>query len=153
MRPWLILLMLLAAFTFSGCLSDDGDGDGGDDPDGGDDGNGGGDGNSSMEPDPVTIEVALTGAYPVNIAFDPSAITVKAGQQVTIKFTNNDQNPIPGHDWVLEGFEDTASTDVADNGETVEVTFTAPSEPGDYAFYCSIGDHRDQGMEGTLTVE
>jgi plastocyanin len=26
-------------------------------------------------------------------------------------------------------------------------------EPGEYEIYCAIGDHRAQGMEGTLTVE
>ncbi len=152
MRPWLMLLMLLAAFSFSGCLSDDSD-DGTDGGDGTDGTDGGDDGTGISAPEPVTIEVSLTGAYPVNIAYDPATITVKTGQEVTIKFTNNDQNIVPNHDWVLEGYEADASTDLAANGETVEVTFFAPAEPGDYTFYCSVGDHRERGMEGTLTVE
>ena len=33
------------------------------------------------------------------------------------------------------------------------LTFSVPSEPGEYPFYCSIGSHRSFGMEGTLIVE
>lgn len=165
MRRFLaVLLALLLATGLSGCTGTDEGDDGGEDgmsggtgggtsggtgDDGGDDGT---DDNQTTVPDPITIEVGLSGAYPVNIAYDPATITVTAGQEVTIRFTNDDQNPIPGHDWVLEGYEDDASTPVAANGETVEVTFTAPSEPGDYTFYCSVPGHRGNGMEGTFTV-
>jgi hypothetical protein len=30
--------------------------------------------------------------------------------------------------------------------------FTAPTEPGDYGFWCDVGSHRFQGMTGLLTV-
>lgn len=105
-------------------------------------------GNASLTP--VTIEVALSGAYPVNIAYDPARIEVAAGSLVTLVFTNNDVNPLPSHDWVLEGVEG-AATDTIGNGQTTEVTFEAPP-PGEYAFFCSVGDHRDQGMEGVFVV-
>ena len=99
---------------------------------------------------PVTIDVALSGAYPANIAYDPARIEVAAGSLVTIVFTNNDINPLPSHDWVLEGVSG-AATDTIGNGQTTEVTFEAPP-PGEYAFFCSVGDHRDQGMEGAFVV-
>jgi plastocyanin len=32
-------------------------------------------------------------------------------------------------------------------------TFTVDLQPGEYVFYCSIGNHRAMGMEQTVTVE
>ncbi len=46
-----------------------------------------------------------------------------------------------------------AHTDMAAGGETVEVTFTAPEESGDYEYICSFPGHYSGGMAGTLTVE
>ncbi len=144
---WTVLLLSLT-MALAGCSGDvepDGADDVGDAADGMEDG-------EAMTPEPTVFDVSLSGAYPATIAYTPSAITVAPGVEVTIRFTNDDENPLPNHDWVLEGFEETASTALAANGETVEVTFTAPEEPGTYAFYCSVPGHRDNGMEGTFTV-
>lgn len=46
-----------------------------------------------------------------------------------------------------------ASTDMAGGEETVEVTFTAPEESGDYDFICSFPGHFAGGMKGVLSVE
>ncbi len=46
-----------------------------------------------------------------------------------------------------------AHTGLAGGGETVEVTFTAPKEPGTYTFICSFPAHFQGGMVGTLTVK
>jgi azurin len=46
-----------------------------------------------------------------------------------------------------------ASTGLAGAGETVEVTFKAPTAPGAYAFVCSFPGHFAAGMKGTLTVK
>lgn len=37
-------------------------------------------------------------------------------------------------------------------GESKTITVMA-DEPGEYDFYCSIGDHRNNGMEGVLIVK
>jgi uncharacterized cupredoxin-like copper-binding protein len=37
-------------------------------------------------------------------------------------------------------------------GQEGYFVFTAPSEPGDYAFWCHVGEHKELGMEGTMTV-
>ena len=46
--------------------------------------------------------------------------------------------------------EDVAQSDVIPPGETT--TFTVTLEPGEYVFYCSVGNHRSMGMETTVTV-
>ncbi len=45
-----------------------------------------------------------------------------------------------------------AYTGLAGAGETVEVTFTAPKEPGTYTFICSFPAHFQGGMKGELIV-
>lgn len=46
-----------------------------------------------------------------------------------------------------------ASTELAGAGETVQVTFTAPSAPGRYDFVCSFPGHYAAGMRGVLIVK
>jgi azurin len=46
-----------------------------------------------------------------------------------------------------------ASTKLAGAGETVQVTFTAPSAPGRYDFVCSFPGHYASGMRGVLVVK
>jgi len=43
-------------------------------------------------------------------------------------------------------------TEVAKPGETVEVTFTAPEEPGAYTYLCTYPGHWAT-MQGTMRVE
>ena len=45
-----------------------------------------------------------------------------------------------------------AATPIAKPGETVEVTFTAPSEAGDYGYVCTYPGHWAT-MQGTMHVE
>jgi azurin len=46
-----------------------------------------------------------------------------------------------------------AQTDLAGGGETVEVTFDAPKEPGEYLFICTFPGHYVAGMKGVLVVK
>jgi azurin len=46
-----------------------------------------------------------------------------------------------------------ASTTLAGNGETVEVTFKAPAAPGSYPYVCTFPGHFAGGMKGTLLVK
>jgi azurin len=45
-----------------------------------------------------------------------------------------------------------AKTSLAGPGEIVTVTFTVPSEPGEYPFLCTFAGHYQAGMKGTLIV-
>lgn len=86
--------------------------------------------------------------------FSPSSLTVSAGATVTVTFENEGSQ---AHNWGVDvdgdgETEDDARTPMTSPGETGNVTFSI-SEPGDYTFYCDVPGHRNQGMEGTLTVE
>jgi plastocyanin len=82
------------------------------------------------------------------LAFTTDSATAPAGA-VTIEF----DNPAPlAHDVVIEdadGNELAATEVITDSSTSTE----AQLEPGEYTFFCSVDGHREQGMEGTLTVE
>lgn len=46
-----------------------------------------------------------------------------------------------------------AKTGLAGGGETVKVTFKAPTTPGTYAYVCSFPGHFTGGMKGELIVK
>jgi azurin len=52
---------------------------------------------------------------------------------------------VPEDDAVL------AATDLAKPGETVTLTFTAPNEPGEYAYICTFPGHYAM-MQGVMRV-
>ena len=111
---------------------------------------GGGSGpGAGATPTEAAITVSTTGAYPVNPGFDPTALSVPASSLVHVTFNNKDLLPVQ-HNWVVEKVG--AQSDTIASGEQSTFDFTAPATPGDFAFFCSIGDHRDRGMEGILTV-
>ncbi|WP_158579974.1 cupredoxin domain-containing protein [Geodermatophilus marinus] len=66
----------------------------------------------------------------------------------TFEVTNSGNMP---HDFVVErDGADVAATPVLRPGESA--TLEVALEAGDYAFYCSVGNHRAQGMETAVTV-
>lgn len=81
-----------------------------------------------------------------NFAFDLKEIRVKQGQTVTINFASEEGF----HDWVVDEFG--AATEQIIEGTTSSVTFVA-NKKGEFEYYCSVGNHREQGMVGTLIVE
>ena len=54
------------------------------------------------------------------------------------------------HDFVID--ELNVKSEIIKSGETGEVEFT-PDTIGEFEFYCSVGQHRANGMVGTLIVE
>ena len=97
---------------------------------------------TQMEVDADTVVIEVSGA---NFSFNPSKITVKKGQKVKVVFTANDMQ----HDFVIDKLD--VKSDIVTAGNTTEVEFT-PTEAGEFEYYCSVGNHRAQGMVGTLTV-
>jgi plastocyanin len=156
---FVLALLMTAGCSDQGDGADDGDGPGtsgsvsggaGAGTGGAGAGAGGGSGNGTAGE--TTLEVSTSGVYPANPGFDPSTLSVPAGALVHVTFSNTDPaSAVVQHNWVVDGIAGVSSDAIA-SGEQSSFDFTAPSEPGEFAFYCSIGDHRDRGMEGTLTV-
>jgi uncharacterized cupredoxin-like copper-binding protein len=82
------------------------------------------------------------------LKFDKSSLTANAGE-VTIALTNPASATAP-HAVEIEGQGVEEESDTIQPGESANVT--AQLEPGTYEFYCPVGNHKDAGMEGTLTV-
>ncbi|PJA47411.1 hypothetical protein CO172_01470 [Candidatus Uhrbacteria bacterium CG_4_9_14_3_um_filter_36_7] len=87
--------------------------------------------------------IQITGT---NFVFSPNEIRIKKGDQVRIIFTSNEGF----HDWVIDVFN--AATERVQSGQTTEIVFIA-DRAGSFEYYCSVGNHRAQGMVGTLIVE
>lgn len=82
----------------------------------------------------------------VNFSFSQPEIRVKQGDKVKIVFTSADGF----HDWTVDEFN--AATEQVSTGDTSTVEFVA-DKPGTFAYYCSVGKHRELGMVGNLVVE
>ncbi|RKS08916.1 cupredoxin-like protein [Nocardiopsis sp. Huas11] len=67
---------------------------------------------------------------------------------VDVVFENLDTDE---HDLVVEELGDEQVIPATPGGESATGSVTL--EPGTYTFYCSLGDHREMGMEVTVTVE
>jgi plastocyanin len=83
------------------------------------------------------------------LKFDKKELSAKAGE-VTITMDNPKGNSLP-HDIAIEGNGVDQSGDIVQPGGTS--TVKADLKPGTYTFFCSVGSHRQAGMEGTLTVK
>ncbi|HET6550559.1 MAG TPA: cupredoxin domain-containing protein [Solirubrobacter sp.] len=79
--------------------------------------------------------------------FTETNLTAKAGK-VTIEFSNRSQLP---HAVEIEGNGVEKETETVTGKDAAPITVDL--EPGEYTYYCPVGDHRAEGMEGTLTVE
>jgi plastocyanin len=79
--------------------------------------------------------------------FTEANLTAKAGT-VEVDFSNSSQLP---HAVTIEG------NGVDETTETVSGSDAPPLnvdlKPGTYTFYCPVGDHRAEGMEGKLVVK
>ena len=83
------------------------------------------------------------------LKFEPSTLTVKAGQPVTLTFANSGQTL---HDWSLDQGAGQPVKISAAGGQSASGTFTI-DRPGTYTFICSQPGHEAAGMKGTLTAQ
>jgi uncharacterized cupredoxin-like copper-binding protein len=100
-----------------------------------------------------------------DFAFLPNALTVPAGEEITLTLTNSGA---VAHDLMIMklGQEISATGHVGPDehanvfweqelleaGETVKSTFTAPTEPGEYQIVCGVAGHLQAGMQARLIV-
>jgi len=82
------------------------------------------------------------------LSFSRSDLTARAGS-VTVTLDNPSANSLP-HAIEIEGNGVEEETETIQPGGRASVTVDL--RPGRYEFYCPVGNHRQQGMEGTLTV-
>jgi plastocyanin len=90
-------------------------------------------------------EVAVASPQDGALQFDPAELSASAGE-VTFTYSNPSQVP---HAFEIEGVDGSATETITESESAVTVQIDA----GEYVFYCPVGQHRQGGMEGTLTVE
>ncbi len=95
---------------------------------------------------PSSEAVATVDVSETEYALDPSDATVD--ESGVIEFVASNDGEIE-HSLEVEGPEE-AATDTISPGDSASVEVDLP--PGEYKWYCPIGDHEQQGMVGTVTV-
>jgi plastocyanin len=129
-RLALLLLLVVLTLGLAACGGDDEEAT--TTPPAGTDGGGGG----------GTVQLATS----EGISYDSTSAEASAGE-VTIEYTNESGLP---HNVTLEGGGvDGEGTETITEGST---SVTVNLEAGEYTFYCSVSQHREAGMEGTLVV-
>lgn len=91
----------------------------------------------------VVKEITVTGS---NYKFEPANLTVNKGDTVKVIFKNSGGM----HDFVIDEFN--AKSKIIPDGQEATVEFVA-DKSGTFKYYCSVGNHRSMGMEGTLVVQ
>ena len=106
----------------------------------------------------TTINVTMT-----DFQFTPNQFTVPAGQEITLNVTNTGAVV---HNFIIMKLGTTAGATYEDDddanvyweerdiqpGGDFSVTFTAPTEPGEYEVVCRTEGHIASGMVGKLIV-
>jgi plastocyanin len=89
--------------------------------------------------------VSLAAPADGSLKYDKTELSAKAGK-VTIEFDNPSSVP---HAVEIEGngVEEETKTITKD-----KASVTVDLKAGEYEFYCPVGNHRAEGMEGKLTV-
>lgn len=89
-------------------------------------------------------EIVVSGG---EYSFSPSSISVANGETVKITFKNTGNLP---HNLMIAELGVATKTISAGQEDSVVVT---ADKTGTYTFYCGIGNHRQQGMEGKFKIE
>lgn len=99
------------------------------------------DGMAAMENADILVELQAE-----NFTYGEDEIRVNKDSVLTLKVTNASGT----HDLVID--ELGIDTGIIAEGDFVEVTIPT-DKVGEFSYYCSVGNHRAQGMEGTLIIQ
>lgn len=126
------------------------------------------DNSAERSPGPEAVTLIAT-----DIAYDIEQFDVNAGQTVALTLDNQgvlehdftiEEIPLSGEVVTVEEAGDMEGHDMghaadelavhiaAPTGDHGTIEFT-PTEPGQYAYYCTVSGHREAGMEGILVVK
>lgn len=100
----------------------------------------------------IEEDVSEESAFEVTIkmseyVISPSVISIDANEDTTFILKNLG---FTTHNFVVD--ELSIYSGIIPPGESKTITFMA-EEPGEYDFYCSVDNHRGNGMEGVLIVK
>jgi plastocyanin len=124
LRLALLVVLAVTALVAASCGEDDGDNEGEDELAGG--------------VDSQTLSIESYDFY-----FEPTSLSVERSTQVTLEFENLGEN---AHSFTIPDLDVEVE---ADGGESGEITFSSPDEPGSLDFFCKY--HPDE-MTGTLSI-
>ncbi|KKS17610.1 MAG: Blue (Type 1) copper domain protein [candidate division WWE3 bacterium GW2011_GWC1_41_7] len=96
---------------------------------------------NELDEDVITVELEAGSFY-----YRPEGITVPVGSRVKIVMTAADTM----HNFNID--ELGVKIPITREGSTSTVEFTA-DQVGEFEYYCSVGQHRQNGQVGTLIVE
>ncbi len=101
----------------------------------------------TLTPTPSNVKEVTMNAF--EYTFEPATLgQVKAGTQVQLTITNTGN---ADHDFVID--ELGVNSGIITPNDSKVVTFTIPvNQANSYTYYCSIGNHRSMGMQGTIEV-
>jgi plastocyanin len=146
----LVAVLAALALAAGGCGDDDDDGGGsGNGGSGGADSGGGGGSDTEKQASSGGgggTELKLAADPSGALKFDKTSLSAKPGK-VTIVMDNPSDVP---HAIEVEGQGVEEEGEVVEKGGVSQVS--ADLKAGEYEFYCPVGNHKDAGMEGTLTV-
>jgi alcohol dehydrogenase (cytochrome c) len=87
-----------------------------------------------------------------NIHFYPDELTAAPGQKLAIHLMNVEPGQVAHNFYIALPSGVIGTKGVLDPGQEGYMVITAPSQPGEYYFWCDVGSHRFQGMTGELRV-
>ena len=139
MRRTLAVLLAAGLLAAAGCGDDDDEAQTTPEPATTGESSGGGGGGGGGTSNPVSL---------TEFKIDPANPSLKAGK-ATFEITNDGNLP---HALEIEGNGEEFVSDTL-NGKGDSTTLDVELKAGEYEWYCPIGNHKAQGMDGTLTVE